>query len=44
MTCVMSAVMGAMVMTPGPVSCDGGDEEGGCDEDPHGDVDGLLLR
>jgi len=43
-TCVMSAVMGAMMMTPGAVSCDGGDEEGGCDEDPHGDVDCLLVR
>ena len=37
-TCVMSAVMCAMMMTPGAVSCDAGDEEGGCDEDPHGDA------
>ena len=37
-TCVMSAVMCAMMMTPGAVSCDAGDEEGGCDEDPHSDV------
>ena len=42
--CVMSAVMGAMMMTPRSVSCDGGDKEGGCDEDPHVDVDGLLVR
>ena len=27
--CVMSAVMGAVVMTSGAVGCDGGDKEGG---------------
>ena len=36
--CVMSAVMGAMMMTSGPISCDGGHKEGGCDKDPHDDV------
>ena len=35
--CVVSAVMCAMMMTSGAVSCDGGDEEGGCDKDPHCD-------
>lgn len=42
--CVMSAVMGAMMVTSGAVSCDGGDEEGGCDKDPHGDDCLLYVR
>jgi len=41
--CVMSAMMGAVMMTAGAVSCDGGDKEGGCDKDPHGGVIWLSV-
>jgi len=42
--CVMSAMMGAVMMTAGAVSCDGGDKEGGCDKDPHDDVCCMCVR